>query len=73
MSAMSFEMGKKKDIEIQEPARPAPIPTTDDASVANIREKANREMRTRRGRASTFLSGSSLGDQGAMRARPTLS
>lgn len=70
---MSFVMGKKDDIEVEEPAPPAPIPTMDDRSVANMREKASREMRTRKGRRSTILSSGPLGDVGARNVRAQLS
>ncbi len=70
---MSFVMGQKKTQRVEEAPSPAPIPTMDDASVANMKEKAQREMRTRRGRRSTILSAGPLGDQGAANYRASLS
>lgn len=52
---------------------PVPLPTVDDAEVAARKRAAALEMKGRKGRGSTFLSGGPLGDATGSSYRPMLS
>lgn len=53
--------------------KPVPLPEIDDSEVQSRKNAALSELRTRKGRGSTFLSGGPLGDAAGGAYKPVLS